>query len=148
MPAFGGSKGEMVLGGILPIDQLTSYSSGMELLAQRISRNTLERKYGITLQNEYSHDDVLNSYASIRGFMTVRGIPDSSRAARIILKDYVNGKLLYCHEPPNVDRKDFADQIETVLNLRSIPEYPEEVVDAQFENEKERPANVCVMILD
>jgi ribosome biogenesis GTPase A len=39
--------------------------------------------------------------------MTVRGIPDCSRAARIVLKDYVNGKLCYCHPPPNVRPKEF-----------------------------------------
>jgi len=32
--------------------------------------------------------------------MTAHGLPDQSRAARIILKDYVNGRLLYCHLPP------------------------------------------------
>lgn len=39
--------------------------------------------------------------------MTVRGIPDCSRAARIILKNYVNGKLLYCHAPPTVSQEEF-----------------------------------------
>lgn len=32
--------------------------------------------------------------------MTARGQPDQSRSARYVLKDYVNGRLLYCHAPP------------------------------------------------
>lgn len=39
--------------------------------------------------------------------MTHKGIPDGSRAARLILKDYVNGKLLYCYPPPGHDAVKF-----------------------------------------
>lgn len=41
--------------------------------------------------------------------MNHKGMPDVSRAARLILKDYVNGKLLYCYAPPGVDVKTFQD---------------------------------------
>lgn len=46
----------------------------------------------------------LNDLLSVaRGFMrSGQGNPDEARAARFILKDYVNGKLLYCHAPPIV----------------------------------------------
>lgn len=33
--------------------------------------------------------------------MTGRGIPNESQAARLVLKDYVNGKLLFCHLRPD-----------------------------------------------
>lgn len=39
--------------------------------------------------------------------MTHKGIPDGSRAARLILKDYVNGKLLYCYPPPGYHPVEF-----------------------------------------
>lgn len=42
-----------------------------------------------------------------RGFMTANGQPDQSRSARYVLKDYVCGKLLYCHAPPGVKQDDF-----------------------------------------
>ena len=41
--------------------------------------------------------------------MTHKGIPDGSRAARLILKDYVCGKLLYCYPPPGNDPEDFQE---------------------------------------
>lgn len=41
--------------------------------------------------------------------MTHKGIPDGSRAARLILKDYVNGKLLYCYPPPGCDSVEFQE---------------------------------------
>jgi len=45
-----------------------------------------------------------------RGF-TKSGVgnPDEARAARYLLKDYVNAKLLYCHPPPEVDSEGFNE---------------------------------------
>lgn len=42
-----------------------------------------------------------------RGYMTANGQPDGSRAARVILKHYVQGRLLYCVAPPEVDQLKF-----------------------------------------
>lgn len=46
-------------------------------------------------------------FADNRGFMTARGQPDQSRSARYVLKDYVNGKLLYAHAPPTHNQVEF-----------------------------------------
>ena len=35
------------------------------------------------------------------------GMPDTSRAARVVLKDYVNAKLLYAHPPPSITSDEF-----------------------------------------
>ena len=43
-----------------------------------------------------------------RGFArSGQGNPDEARAARYILKDYVNAKLLFCHPPPNYPADSF-----------------------------------------
>lgn len=39
--------------------------------------------------------------------MTSNGQPDQSRSARIVLKDYVNGKLVYCYAAPGNDQATF-----------------------------------------
>lgn len=39
--------------------------------------------------------------------MTARGQPDQSRSARLVLKDYVNGRLLFCHAPPGYVQEEF-----------------------------------------
>jgi large subunit GTPase 1 len=39
--------------------------------------------------------------------MTQRGLPDNSRGARCILKEFVAGKLLYCHAPPGFNQEEF-----------------------------------------
>jgi len=46
-----------------------------------------------------------------RGFTRAgQGNPDESRAARHILKDYVNAKILYCHPPPGTDGNQFNER--------------------------------------
>ena len=42
-----------------------------------------------------------------------QGNPDESRAARYILKDYVNGKILYCHPPLGLEGKEFNEETMT-----------------------------------
>ena len=41
---------------------------------------------------------LLTAYGTLGGFMTAGGRP----AARILLKDYVGDKLLYCEAPPGL----------------------------------------------
>lgn len=110
-PSFATTKASMVCNGLLPIDQLRDVLPAASIVAQNIPRDVLELMYGIKLQLPGEDEDphrpptgkeFLEAYAYIRGFMTVHGSPDYSRAGRIILKDYVNGKLLFCYPPPSV----------------------------------------------
>ena len=43
---------------------------------------------------------LLSALGLMRGFMKPGGVPDETRAARLILKDFVTGKLLLCRAPP------------------------------------------------
>ncbi len=44
--------------------------------------------------------ELLRSFAYARGWVAASGLPDETRAGRRILKDYVDGKILYCKAPP------------------------------------------------
>lgn len=39
--------------------------------------------------------------------MTHKGLPDNPRSARVLLKDFVNGKLLYCVAPPVIEQAEY-----------------------------------------
>jgi len=118
-PSYIGTKEEMLCNGLLPIDQMRECIGPITLLCDRIPRDELELKYGIRLplpNPELNEDpdrnptaqELLQSFAFARGYMRAGfGTPDESRAARVILKDYVGGKLLYCHPPPNVNREEW-----------------------------------------
>ncbi|KAI1966078.1 hypothetical protein LOZ58_000980 [Ophidiomyces ophidiicola] len=112
-PNFATTKAELVVNGVLPIDQLREYTGPAGLVAQRIPKHFIEAIYGMKIYMRPLEEggtgiptasEVLRGYARARGFATTgQGQPDESRAARYILKDYVNGKLLYCHPPPSDD---------------------------------------------
>ena len=48
-----------------------------------------------------------------------QGNPDEARAARYILKDYVNAKLLFCHPPPDTEEGSFNEKTRRLMLLRT-----------------------------
>ncbi|XP_072174927.1 large subunit GTPase 1 homolog [Diadema setosum] len=116
MPSFVTTKADMYLNGILPIDQMRDFTAPVSLLCARMPREVLELTYGMNLIKPQAGEDpdrpptaleFLNAHAYVRGFMTHKGVPDCFRSARIVLKDYVNGKLLYRVPPPDVSPEEF-----------------------------------------
>ncbi|KAI1658956.1 P-loop containing nucleoside triphosphate hydrolase protein [Daldinia decipiens] len=109
-PNFATTKADLVCNGVLPIDQLREFTGPAALVAHRIPQPFLEAIYGIHIRTRPSEEggtgiptasELLSAYAKARGFATQGvGQPDESRAARTVLKDYVNGKLLYVEPPP------------------------------------------------
>jgi len=133
MPSVVNSKAGMVLQGILPIDQLRDHVPCINLMVQHIPVHVLEAKYGLVLQQEsqLTCEQLLGAYGVLRGFMTSGGRPDQARAARLLLKDYVAGRLLYCEAPPGTDqssyhthprevRRVFKDEKEKELEARRL----------------------------
>ncbi|XP_070801469.1 large subunit GTPase 1 homolog isoform X1 [Pituophis catenifer annectens] len=121
MPSFVSTKAEMVCSGILPIDQLRDHVPPITLVCQRIPRPVLEATYGISILRPREDEDpdwtptaeeLLSALGCMRGFMTDHGQPDQPRSARLVLKDFVTGKLLYCHPPPGTDAKLFQQGLE------------------------------------
>ncbi|KAG9239320.1 putative large subunit GTPase 1 [Amylocarpus encephaloides] len=121
-PNFATTKAELVCNGILPIDQLREFTGPAGLVAKRIPQPFLEALYGMKIRTRpleeggtgiATAEEMLTAYAKARGFTrTGQGQPDESRAARYILKDYVNGKLLFCQPPPtDVDPIEFNREL-------------------------------------
>ncbi|KAI1390853.1 P-loop containing nucleoside triphosphate hydrolase protein [Hypoxylon trugodes] len=129
-PNFATTKADLVCNGVLPIDQLREYTGPAALVAHRIPQPFLEAIYGIHIKTRPLEEggtgiptasELLAAYAKARGFTTQGvGLPDESRAARTILKDYVNGKLLYVEPPPGWD--DGADFNRDLYDPAHLPE--------------------------
>ncbi|MEJ1283276.1 large 60S subunit nuclear export GTPase 1 [Cricetulus griseus] len=122
MPSFVSTKAEMICNGILPIDQMRDH------VPPNIPRHVLEATYGINIikpgedEDPYrppTSEELLTAYGCMRGFMTAHGQPDQPRSARYILKDYVKGKLLYCHPPPGRDPVAFQHQHQQLLENKT-----------------------------
>ncbi|EXJ79957.1 hypothetical protein A1O3_08243 [Capronia epimyces CBS 606.96] len=130
-PNFATTKAELVCSGVLPIDQLREFTGPAGLVAQRIPQAFLENVYGMKIATRPIEEggtglptasEVLRAYAKARGFATTgHGQPDESRAARYVLKDYVNGKLLYCHPPPHEPEIDGNEFNEALYDFAHLP---------------------------
>ncbi|KAM7186089.1 large subunit GTPase 1 [Rhypophila sp. PSN 637] len=127
-PNFASTKAELVCNGVLPIDQLREYTGPAHVVARRIPQHFLEAIYTIKIHTRPLEEggtgkptasELLAAYARHRGFMTQgMGQPDESRAARYILKDYVNGKLLWVSPPPgDIDGEEFNAELYDVSHL-------------------------------
>eukprot|EP01107_Rhizomastix_libera_P016946 TRINITY_DN746_c0_g1_i1.p1 TRINITY_DN746_c0_g1~~TRINITY_DN746_c0_g1_i1.p1 ORF type:complete len:461 (-),score=188.87 TRINITY_DN746_c0_g1_i1:117-1499(-) len=131
-PSFVGSRADMVCKGVLPIDQMSDYVSPIVLVCQRIPVQTLYGQYGLDPNKTPSSGGVseydeaaprfLRSYAASRGFKTSHGEPDMSRAARIVMKDYVRAKLFFGHPPPAITTEEYESTVISPDNLVSVAE--------------------------
>lgn len=113
-PTFVHSKHTLVVHGVIPIDTLREYIGPIEVLCQKIPRSQIMQEYGIDIPSWKTIDaqTLLQSYCKVRSYYKQAGTFDEARAAKIFLKDYVNGKILYCQCPPNTTpelRKSFYE---------------------------------------
>ncbi|GAW17344.1 hypothetical protein ANO14919_068000 [Xylariales sp. No.14919] len=127
-PNFATTKADLVCNGVLPIDQLREFTGPAALITHRIPQPFLEAIYGIHIKIRPFEEggtgiptasEFLSAYAKARGFKTQGvGQPDESRAARVVLKDYVSGKLLYVEPPPGWgDGGDFNRELYDAAHL-------------------------------
>ncbi|KAI9877606.1 MAG: hypothetical protein M1830_003314 [Pleopsidium flavum] len=143
-PNFATTKAELVCNGILPIDQLREFTGPAGLVAQRIPQSFFEALYGVHIHTRPleeggtgipTAEELLVAYAVARGFTkTGQGQPDESRAARYVLKDYVSGKLLFCHPPPHeppIDPKEFNREL---YDVEHLPQKRRAALAAQVEH--------------
>ena len=102
-PSFTSSRAELVCNGVLPIDRLTDVRQPVAIVASRIPRRVFEATYKLKLplprctRPEQTRDggELLRAYSAARGLTVQHGRPDEQRAGRAILKDFINGKLLF-----------------------------------------------------
>lgn len=110
-PSFSSSRYEMIASGVLPIDRMTEHREAVQVVANRAPRHILEGVYNITLPKPKPYElqsrpplasELLRAYCSSRGYVSSSGLPDETRAARQILKDYIDGKLPHFEMPPGI----------------------------------------------
>lgn len=91
------------------MDQMRDFFSPTQVLCNRIPREHFEAQYSIMLPKPADHEEpnrpptaheLLTTVAFLKGFMSTKGVPDCSRAARLMLKDVVSGKLKWSAAPP------------------------------------------------
>ncbi|KAK1287020.1 hypothetical protein QJS10_CPB19g01316 [Acorus calamus] len=110
-PSFSSSRYEMIASGVLPIDRMTEHREAVQIVCNRVPRHALEGIYKISLPKPKPYEpqsrpplavELLRTYCASRGYVGSSGLPDETKAARQILKDYIEGKLPHFEMPPGV----------------------------------------------
>lgn len=114
-PSFTSSRYEMIASGVLPIDRMTEHREAIQVAANRVPRHVIENVYKISLPRPKTYEpqnrpplasEFLRAYCSSRGYVASSGLPDETKAARIILKDYIDGKLPHYELPPGMSNEE------------------------------------------
>ena len=107
-PSFTSSKADMLVNGIYPIDTLSDIYNPIQIIINLIPSKILSDFYKIVLPDIYSAKQFLQIIAKKRGFYTGNGLPEEAKTAKMVLRDYTSGKLLYCHLRPDYNEEKFG----------------------------------------
>ncbi|KAB2065674.1 hypothetical protein ES319_A09G105200v1 [Gossypium barbadense] len=114
-PSFSSSRYEMIASGVLPIDRMTEHREAVQVVANRVQRHVIEDVYKIKLPKPKPYEsqsrppqasEFLRAYCASHGYVASSGLPDETRAARQILKDFIDGKLPHYEMPPGMSAED------------------------------------------
>ncbi|CAN8294989.1 unnamed protein product [Cochlearia groenlandica] len=114
-PSFSSSRYDMIACGVLPIDRMTEHREAIKVVTERVPRKVIESVYNISLPKPKPYErqsrpphasELLRSYCASRGYVASSGLPDETKAARLILKDYIGGKLPHYAMPPGMTEGD------------------------------------------
>eukprot|EP01124_Arcella_intermedia_P010270 TRINITY_DN1679_c0_g1_i1.p1 TRINITY_DN1679_c0_g1~~TRINITY_DN1679_c0_g1_i1.p1 ORF type:complete len:637 (+),score=215.20 TRINITY_DN1679_c0_g1_i1:52-1962(+) len=140
-PSLMSTRAEMICNGLIRIAELREVASPISYICKAIPREVLERFYGLMLPHPKDHEDphraptaveLLDAYGYVRGLMTRHGTPDQSRCGKLILDDFVTGKLIYSNPPPGVSLEEYKPyQLNTKHGKKIIEEVEEEQEEEQ-----------------
>ena len=96
--------------GVLPIQNIREYLSPVSLIVSRVPKEVLESHYKIKLpprdSPKYTTINFLSIYALMKGWITGGSSnPNVAEAAKVVLKDYTTGVLVFCHVRPDFNKE-------------------------------------------
>jgi len=90
----------LILKNVVRVEDLNEPIEIVELILKKVDNENLISLYNIPLFNTTS--EFLASVARVRGKLIKGGIPDFDKAARMVIKDWNDGKIKYFSLPPEV----------------------------------------------
>ncbi|KAF8634914.1 hypothetical protein AX15_000657 [Amanita polypyramis BW_CC] len=100
------SQTATVLKGVVRVEALPTPSEHIPALMQRVKPIYLSRTYGVLLPNKdepsqgWNPEEFLDKLARMKGRLLRHGEPDLDSVAKIILSDWVRGRIPYFVPPP------------------------------------------------
>ncbi|KAF7297915.1 Nucleolar GTP-binding protein 2 [Mycena chlorophos] len=101
--AAGDSETATVLKGVVRVEALSSPSDHVPELMSRVKPVYLSRTYGVSLpdgQDKWEPEEFLETLARMKGRLRKHGEPDLDAVAKIVLSDWVRGRIPFFVPPP------------------------------------------------
>jgi nuclear GTP-binding protein len=113
-----------VLKGVVRVEALPSPSEHVPALMERVKPVYLSRTYGIPLPDEdnpttsWDPEDFLDKLARMKGRLLKQGEPDLDGVAKIVLSDWVRGRIPFFVPPP--ERPEELNEIEAKKQRKDL----------------------------
>lgn len=142
-PSFTSSKADMLVNGIYPIDTISEIYNPIQIIINLIPSKILSNFYKVNLPDIYSAKQFLQIIAKKRGFYTGNGLPEEAKTAKLVLRDYTSGKLLFCHLRPDFSEEKYGKISQYENNIELTKEEKEnhkliENIPANFDDNYEK----------
>ncbi|KAF9486531.1 NGP1NT-domain-containing protein [Pholiota conissans] len=116
------TQSNIVLKGVIRVEALPTPSEHVPVLMQRVKPVYLSRTYGIPLPNKdditvgWDTEDFLDQLARKKGRLLKHGEPDLDSVAKIVLTDWVRGRIPFFVTPP--ERSEELNETEAKIKKR------------------------------
>ncbi|KAF8529776.1 NGP1NT-domain-containing protein [Hysterangium stoloniferum] len=133
------SNTSTVLKGVVRVEALPVPSEHIPALLERVRPIYLSRTYGLPLPEEarWDPEEFLDKLARMKGRLLKGGEPDLEGVAKIVLGDWVRGRIPFFVEPPA--REAGATVKEKEADGKDKGKGKEKAVDGELEKEKRKP---------
>ena len=110
--ASGDSQTDIVLKGVCRVENIAAPEDHIQALLDRVQERHLVRTYGTAVLGHSGAEDFLERLAKHSGRLLKGGEPDVKTAAKMVLHDWLRGKIPYFTKPPGF--KEAENEAESV----------------------------------
>lgn len=140
------SEAEIVLKGVCRVENISAPQDHIQELLSRVQPRHLIRTYGSSIRDYTDADDFLERLARSSGRLLKGGEPDLKTTAKMVLHDWLKGKIPYFTKPPGFkEEEDLIVGEETVITAtaeESVNRFEEsEAENNETENDNENDIN-------
>ena len=132
------SDTDTVLKGVVRVENLATPAEHIAVLLERVRPEYIERTYGLEHKEGGWHGEegaaiLLSGIAKKSGKLLKGGEPDQEAAAKMVLNDWIRGKIPFFVPPPSTKGKEVAQDGEVLDTERVTDEHEgeREVMEAQ-----------------
>ncbi|KAJ3782231.1 NUC091 domain-containing protein [Lentinula aff. detonsa] len=140
------SQTSTVLKGVVRVEALPTPSEHIPALMERVKPLYLSRTYGIPLPNpddptqSWEPEALLDQLARMKGRLLKHGEPDVDSVAKIILSDWVRGRIPFFVPPPErSEALNMAEEKAKKIKARNESKVKDKALDKTMDAEESRP---------